>query len=59
MATPLRTFSYYTDEGMVAQSDTELLGSTVESLMVESVLPENARPPTYRDLERTFQIMEH
>ena len=35
MATLLGTFSYYTDEEMVAQSDTELLGSMVESLTVE------------------------
>ena len=35
MATPLGTVSYYTDEEMVAQSDTELLGSMVESLIVE------------------------
>ena len=34
MATPLGTI-YYTDEEMVAQSDTELLGSMVESLVVE------------------------
>ena len=34
MATPLG-ISYFTDEEMVAQSDTKLLGSTVESLMVE------------------------
>ena len=34
MATPLGTI-YYTDEEMVAQSDTELLGSMVESLTVE------------------------
>ena len=34
MATPLG-MNYFTDEEMVAQSDTELLGSTVESLMVE------------------------
>jgi len=34
MATPLGMI-YYTDEEMVAQSDTELLGSMVESLVVE------------------------
>jgi hypothetical protein len=35
MATPLGILSYHTDEEMVAQSDTKLLGSTVESLVVE------------------------
>jgi len=34
MSIPLGTI-YYTDEEMVAQSDTELLGSMVESLIVE------------------------
>ena len=35
MTTPLGTISYFTDEEMMVQSDTELLGSTVESLTVE------------------------
>src|SRR6202044_3050021 len=35
MATPLGTISYFSEEEVVAQSDTKLVGSIVESLSVE------------------------